>query len=246
MAVVLLMWGGRSYFQGYLHQVKEERPFLDVTNRQMSLFLWQNPEFMRINAKSKSGYLPGFQYLEGSVAMEAGAPEEIVQVSPEVLFRYHVWSRLVSTEMPARAIPEGEFLQFLDYAPEWRPKNWPAAPKGYQDLLPTLKSGTNDLSRLQEGVVPLEVRTAFVGWKNFTKEQEAIKASRITYGQVLDLIAVAPHYARNFWQNIVDSNQGTYVKGIDKSEGKDLVPDKDMPEFLRIAVYNFEQAKRGL
>ncbi len=112
MAVVLLMWGGRSYFQGYLHQVKEERPFLDVTNRQMSLFLWQNPEFMRINAKSKSGYLPGFQYLEGSVAMEAGAPEEIVQVSPEVLFRYHVWSRLVSTEMPARAIPEGEFLQF--------------------------------------------------------------------------------------------------------------------------------------
>lgn len=246
MAVVLVMWGGRSYFQGYLQQVKEERPFLGVTNRQISLFLWYNPELMRVNVRSKSGYLPGFQYMEGSVAIEPGDSEQIVQVSPEVLFRYHTWSRLVRNELPARAISEAEFVQFLDYAPEWRPKNWPAAPKAYHDLIPTLTvGGTNELTKLPEGTMPSEVRLAFTGWKNFTKEREAIQALRVTYGQVQDLIAVAPHYARNYWQNIIDSDLGTYVKGVEKADAKEVVPDKDVPEFLRIAIYNLEQAKRG-
>ena len=137
MAVVLVMWGGREWFQNYLQEVKEERPFLDVTNRQISLFLWENPEYMRANVSSKSSYLPGFQYMESSVAMEPGAAEQLVQAPPEVLFRYHTWSRLVRDEATSRAIPEAEFVQFLDYAEEWRPKSWPTAPKGYRDLIPT-------------------------------------------------------------------------------------------------------------
>lgn len=247
MAVVLLMWGGREWFQNYLQEVKEERPFLDVTNRQVSLFLWQNPEYMRINASSKSAYLPGFQYAGNSVAIEPGAADQLVQAPPEVLFRYHTWSRLIRTEATPRAIPEAEFMQFLDYAEEWRPKNWANAPKGYQDLIPTLTvGGTNDLSKLQESVLPSEVRLAFIGWKNYTKEHDAIQALKVTYGQVQDLIATAPHYARNYWQNIIDSNNGDYVKGIEAASTKDVIPAKDVPEFLRIAVYNFEQAKRGL
>lgn len=246
MAVVLLMWGGREWLQGYLQEVKLERPFLDVTNRELSLFLWQNPEYMRVNASSKSAYLPGFQYLD-SVGMEPGAAEELVQAPPEVLFRFHTWSRLVRGEMTPRPIPEAEFVQFLDYAPEWRPKNWPSAPKGYQDLVPNLVvGGVKDLAKLQESVLPLDVQIAFIGWKNYTKEQEGIKGLKVSYGQVLDVIATAPHYARNFWQNIIDSNQGSYVKGLDKAPAKDMVPKSDLPEFLRIAVYNFEQAKRGL
>jgi len=90
------------------------------------------------------------------------------------------------------------------------------------------------------------VRLAFIGWKNYTKEQEAIRAMKVTWGQVQDLIASAPDYARNYWQSIIDSNSESYIKGIEKAAAKDVIAEQDVPEFLRIAVYNFEQAKRGL
>src|SRR5262249_24912101 len=58
-----LLWVGYSWYQNSIFNKIKVSPFLQVTNRQMSLFLWQNPEYMRINAPNKAVYLPGFQYV---------------------------------------------------------------------------------------------------------------------------------------------------------------------------------------
>ena len=73
--VASLLWGGGSWVRENKMWMAENSPFLQVTNREFSLFLWQFPEFMRINVSEKSGYLPGFQYM-GKVAMESGKEEE--------------------------------------------------------------------------------------------------------------------------------------------------------------------------
>ena len=43
---------GKILTEKVLHQ-----PFYQVTNREMSLFLWSNPELMRMHAQYKTGYL---------------------------------------------------------------------------------------------------------------------------------------------------------------------------------------------
>ena len=44
-----LIWGGGNWFGGYLQKEKKQDPFLEVTNREFSVFLWQFPNFMRMN-----------------------------------------------------------------------------------------------------------------------------------------------------------------------------------------------------
>src|SRR5271154_2343172 len=64
ITITALLWGGGSWYTKRMNQEIRSSPFLQVTNRQLSLFLWQFPEYMRANARTKNGYLPGFQYQE--------------------------------------------------------------------------------------------------------------------------------------------------------------------------------------
>jgi len=55
VALMALLWGVGSQYAGFIQEKTQKRPFLQVTNRDMSLFLWQHPQRMRAHRKRKSG-----------------------------------------------------------------------------------------------------------------------------------------------------------------------------------------------
>lgn len=241
-ALLSLIWGSSSWYDGKLSLLVNESPFLQVTNREISLFLWQNPEYMRNNSKNKNGYLPGFQYID-KVTLNVVDADQYAVAPPELLFRYHTWHRLVSGEFTERAIPKKEFVEFLTYAEEWHPTYWPNAPKEYIALMGQLAKMTpeDDLSKLSTNELPLEVRMAFQGWKNYFKEGEAINNVKPTFSQMRKFLASHPHYARNYWQNIVQDTTPNYLKslnaGVESSDS--TVPSDEMSSFLKAAFYNY-------
>lgn len=245
VAIVAILWGAGSWYAGYLGQKQADRPFLQVTNRDMSLFLWQNPEFMRVNAKTKSGYLPGFQYTD-RVSVEPALADQFAIAPPEVLFRYHTWSRLIGEEYIARPIPVGEFSDFLDYCQEWQPKYWKDAPEAYKNTVAALdRNATLNLAQLPESTLPNVVRIAFQGWKNYMVEGAAINQLKPTYKQVSAFLRQHPHFARNFWQNIFDDESHRYLGSLAKQPDSDqVVPDSELAPFLKVVLFNFLQAAR--
>lgn len=238
--VTALFWGGSEWYYTKLGNLFDSSPFLRVTNRQISLFLWQNPEFMRVNAKSKNGYLTGFQYID-KVSIEEGYADNYAVAPPELLFRYHTWSRLVKDEFSARPIPIDEFQEFLKYAIEWQPGYWPNAPSGYVKMIQNLpKQEQKDLNDLPMSELPFDVRIAFQGWKNFFKDGEAINQMKPTYGDLQKFLSKNPHYARNYWRNIVQDTKPNYLKSFtDQMNLEKVIPNTEMTSFLRVALYNF-------
>ncbi len=235
------LWAGSNWYNGKLNLMVRSSPFLQVTNRQLSLFLWQNPEYMRINAKEKGSYLPAFHYLD-KVTVDIAQADHFAMAPPELLFRYHVWDRLVRVEFSPRPIPKKDFMDFLSYAEEWHPRYWPDAPAGYIKLVENLASNPADnLATLPVAVLPTDVRIAFEGWTNYFKDAEAINEIQPTYSQMRAFLEGHPHYARNFWRNIVATVAPAYLSSVTSAQAKgdSLVPVDDMTSFLKVAVYNY-------
>lgn len=244
---VALMWGGSSWFNQKLDHEVESSPFLQVTNRQMSVFLWQFPEHMRVNAKSgKAGYLPGFQYID-SLAIEPGMAEKFVEAPPELLFLYHTWNRLLRSEFIVRPIQLSEFKEFLLYAQEWQPKNWPEAPNDYARFAnELLQSKAIDPASLPEVEAPKEVLQAFQGWKNFFKEGESINQMNPTYEQMAAFLERSPHYSRNYWRNLLIDEYPKYLKTFYSGDYTPTlaIPKNELAPFLKVAIYNYLQTQK--
>lgn len=243
-AVMAIYWGGYSWYTKLWFEEVSRSPFLQVTNRQLSVFLWQFPEYMRVNASSKSGYLTGFQYHD-KVSLFPLVADEYAAAPPSLLFLYHSWDRLIRKEWTSRLIPKEEFLQFLAYAEEWLPAYWPQAPKEYAGWVNKLKNGTapEELSGLSDDILPIDVRQAFEGWKNFMKEGEAINKAAFTFEQLAAFLKKNPHYARSNWRNIMDENYPRYLwtYSFEKFDLKEQIPQEEVAPFLRVALFNFLQ-----
>lgn len=237
-----LLWGGGSWIIKNKNKLYGNNPFLQVSNRQFSLFLWQNPEYMRTNVSSKAAYLPGFQYLE-KINIEPGQAEAFVEAPLEVMFAYHVWHRLLSDEIPLREISKEQFLQFLNYSDEWKPQNWPLAPSAYKSFVEDLpKSSLKNLEKLPLTTLPLEVRQAFEGWKNYFIEGEKINEVKPNFGEMENFLSLYPHYARNYWRNLYLENKPNYLKTFTSNQFK---PDEEIPEdelsaLLKVNFYNYK------
>lgn len=235
-----LVW----YFTGrHVEQVeafKASNNFLRVSNRDFSLFLWQNPEFMRINAKQKSGYLPAFQYLGGDVTVEPELADKWVEAPNEVLFRYHMWDLLIGGKYFSRPIPQSEFLEFLKEDPEWEPQYWKEAPDEYIALLKLIRGGNTyeNLNLLNEREMPLIVRRAFQGWRNYKLEGAAVNAVSPTYSELNFFLNENPNYSRARWKNILSDTQPNYLRSEGK-RGTEKVPAGELSPFLKTALYNF-------
>lgn len=243
-AAVALLWGASNWYGGKINLIVQKSPFLQVTNRDLSLFLWQNPEFMRVNVKEKSNYLPAFNN-NNKITVDVASADQYAVAPPELLFRYHTWHRLVSKEFTERPIPIKDFQDFLSYAQEWLPVYWPGATPSYARLVDGLpKSKVKDLSALPQEELPLVVRIAFQGWQNFFKEGEAIDKVGATQKQMQEFLSSHPHYARNYWQNIVHDSVPNYLKSIssDKAASDSPVPSSELAPFLKVAVYNYLQS----
>jgi len=244
--VACLLWGYSSWIQGFLVKEAGSKPFLDVTNREMSIFLWNAPTYMRSHVKSKTGYLTGFKYQDKDT-LELATTEDIVVAPPELLFLYHTWHRLVGSDTIARPIPLVEFREFLNYAEEWQPSHWKQAPPKYAEFVESLSTTTlKDLQMVPEASLPQIVRQAFLGWKNYFKEGPAINTFKPTYAQVQAFLEGHPFYARNYWRNIQDLAGPHYLETLTlgKFNPTDIVPEDQVPPFLKVALFNAKQSSQ--
>lgn len=248
--VVSLIWGGRQWYSNFIQKEKTHEPFLEVTNRQFSVFLWQFPSYMRVSVRSKGSYLPGFLATRENFNSATG--EEFVSASPDLLFLYHTWKRLLVPDAIIRPIEAKEFAEFLEYLPEWQPKNWPEAPSGYVKLVESLSDAQNNLQTLPESTLPMLVKQAFQGWKNYFKEGPQINALEPTFQQVTDFLKQHPTYARNYWRNInqvagLQIAGSHYLYGL--LEGNESlaakVPSEQLTPFLKVALFNTEQLSKS-
>lgn len=254
MVFIIIMFTSKMGYQNVTEKEYEAKPFLDVTNRDMSVFLWQFPEFMRSNVKRKGGYLPAFEYIDTEL-VNPYAADQIVIAPPELLFLFHTWSRLLSDKLILRPIIASEFLEFLEKDKQWQPQFWKGAPKDYGKFVESLPIRLgDDLQAESVAVFPHNVRQAFGGWKNYFKEGALINVLQPTYKQVEVFLVGHPHYARNFWRNIsqvegisvaglryLESLQVNDMVNLDKEN--EPVPISEISTFLRVALYNFFQAE---
>lgn len=241
---IALLWGIGNWYTDKINILFRQSPFLQVTNRDLSLFLWQNPEYMRINAKEKASYLPAFKYLD-KVTMDLAYADQYAAAPPDLFFRYHTWNRLISNEFTEREIPLKEFREFLSYAEEWEPAYWPGATKEYIHFVENLAtSEVKDLNSLSYSELPLSVRMAFQGWKNYFKEGVVIDHLAVSHQQLHKFLISHPHYARNYWQNIVKENVPNYLKSGEAEEelNEAMIPSNELTAFLKVAIYNYFQS----
>lgn len=229
--------------------VEEERveiygstPFLRVTNREYSLFLWQNPEFMRQNMKSKRNYLEAWG---DNLTVDPAEAEAWVEAPHEGLFLYHTWKRLIGDNYYPRAIPLTEFKEFLKADPEWHPKYWKGSTNQYRDLITWIEEGYeySNLNNLSVYELPIVVRQAFTGWKNFTKESEQINNLKPTYSDLRAFVSNYPHFKRPLWINLVKETRPDYLIPV-QADSHEIVPDSQMDGLLKMALYNTLNAFR--
>ncbi|MCB1111189.1 MAG: hypothetical protein H7A37_00465 [Chlamydiales bacterium] len=246
-AVVAVFWGVGSWYTKQIDEKVESSPFLQVTNRELSLFLWQFPQHMRQHVKAKTGYLPGFEYVD-KIGIAEGLADVYAVAPPKVLFLYHTWDRLLRSQVPMRVVPPKEFMDFLEQNPEWLPDQWPAAPEGYAALVKGLKDSSYiDLSKLPASTFPKEVHLAFQGWKNYFKEGDKINLVMPTYGEMEKFIRRYSHYARNYWQNILNETYPKYLMSFTAggNDPKAVMPSDEIAPFLKVSLYNEKMQAAG-
>lgn len=252
MAVLAsLLWGGKGWYDNFLRKEVSHDPFLEVTNREFSIFLWQFPSFLRVNVNKKSGYLPGF--LSTNENFEIASAEEYVSAPPDLIFLYHTWNRLLSDDYIARKIIPSEFDDFLLQLPEWNPTNWKNAPEGYRQLIEKKSyAKVENLQTLPESDLPIVVRKAFLGWKNYFLEGPRINEIKPTFAQIKTFLDQHPHYARNFWRNIefIHGQEVAGPKYLDALLRETFIPDAIFPKeqlapFLKVALFNAQQAQEN-
>lgn len=232
-----LILGASFLYHSALARQFEQNPFLQVTNRQISLFLWQNPQHMRVHVKHKNGYLPAFEYAE-KIGLNPDYADDFAIAPPELLFSYHTWNRLLGNIVIPRVIKSSEFRTFIAATPEWKPDYWKDAPTGFVNLMENLNSQNEfNLQLLSFDTLPLAVRQAFLGWKNYYFEGRQINSFSPTQDLLKEFIAAYPHYGRNFWCNLVGDS---YLKSFTEN------PDNPIDSFqlsaeLKAALYNFQQ-----
>ncbi len=233
-----------GWYDGIVSTEKKTEPFLDVTNRDFSVFLWQFPSFIRSNSSKKIGYLTGF--FKDKAALNLADAEKLVSAPPDLLFLYHTWKRLLVPEQTYWAITPQQFEEFLNDSKEWDPANWPNAPKGYVQLLQGQEyKKTENLQTLPEETLPKIVRMAFQGWNNYFKEGSQINNLNPTVHDVQQFLEAHPHYKRNYWRNIQEIADQEVAgpnyllillnKSLNRSE---KLPSEQVPAFLKVAMHN--------
>ena len=240
--IVAIGWGIGSWRKKTIGQKKRENILLQVSNRDFSIFLWENPQFMRPNKRLGSYYLEDFDGKD-KIHLNFLKADKWVQVSHEVLFIYHTWKRLVGQYNYRAPISPFEFKNFVNDCPEWRSINWPNAPKEYKKILMDEKFlYINNLQELSYLELPLKVRKAFLGLKAFYKEGEAINTQEITYGSLRGFLRVYPNFSRNLWLGIYEQDYPNYLLDVDKAHISDyeIVPYDHLSPLLRFAFYQYQ------
>lgn len=242
--VVLIVWGTMSWYQGKTESGKNQKPFLEVTNRQLSVFLWQFPSYLRANVSKKIGYLTGF--FTDRVEVDNSAADEFAVAPPELLFLYHTWDRLLAPDYIAKPFTAADFDKFLAQEEIWQPAKWKDAPKGYVDMISSKSyEKTEDLETLSKDLLPIIVRQAFQGWRNYYADGEKINQLSPTIDQVVKFIHAHPKYGRNYWRNIgyvygqpIAGEKYLQLMLTNSKPSDEKFPSDQLASFLKVAMFN--------
>lgn len=243
-AVIAIGWGMSGWVERKGQEERQKSPFLEVTNREFSLFLWHFPSFLRGPASAKNGYLDAFEANQPQMKPEKA--DLWVTAPPELIFLYHTWNRLLAADPLITSIPSEEFIRFLDEVPEWKPLYWKAAPSEYEEWLKAKKYLTMpELQQATEQELPLVVRQAFQGWKNYMLEGEQINQLKPTVGEAAAFVEKYPHYGRSYWRNL-HAVQGQRVAGINylkslrepSADPEAPMQEDELAVFFKIAFFN--------
>ncbi|MCH9625482.1 MAG: hypothetical protein S4CHLAM123_06560 [Chlamydiales bacterium] len=227
--ISLLAWGLGIWLHKVAVEKRNEFAFYRVTNREFSLFLWQHPDFMHSDIETKLENLPHF-HSQDEIQVVPQYADMYVIASIDLLFRYHVWNRLLGKTLAPRPIPADEFYTFIHENQEWLPTFWAKAPKEYKKLLLKLpKMEAKDIQGASKKALPFEVRLAFQGWKNITREWKSIEDVNPNYAQMQAFLAEHPHYRRSYWRNL----EPDYLVSFTEEEVGEL------SDFLKIGYYNY-------
>lgn len=249
-AISAIILGSRGWYEGFLQKERSREPFLEVTNREFSVFLWQFPSYIRSNVSKKTGYLPGFFIDRENV--DPAKADEFVSAPPDLIFLYHTWSRLLESGQIIRPITPADFTEFLGKFEEWQPAHWKQAPEDYVKMVNSKSyQEVENLQNLPLMTLPLIVRQAIQGWKNYFQEGPQINESSPTVGQVQTFLEQYPSYARNYWRNI-NEVAGQPVAGenylklllLGSPPTSEKFPADQLAPFLKAALYNAEQANQ--
>ncbi|MCH9626285.1 MAG: hypothetical protein S4CHLAM123_14810 [Chlamydiales bacterium] len=225
LATVALIWGVGVWQKNIEKERLKKEPFYQVTNRDFSLFLWDFPEYMRSNHDLSEAYLPHF-HTRDQIHVIPELADEYVSAPPSILYLYQTWNRLLGERISSQPISERGYALFLQENPEWLPEYWKMAPEGYKKLVSRLnKLGNQDLQSLSDEVLPLKARRAYQGWLNFARDWEKIHLFMPKKEEVEAFIESNPHYARNYWCNLLPH----YLEPFNSAE---------IPYFLKRALYS--------
>lgn len=235
--ILCLFWNYGNFADKHHTTSSNLTPFSNVTNRQLSVFLWQHPEFMRVNKKNVFGYLPGFSSKD-KIRVIPKMADEIVKAPPETLFAYHTWNRLIGVYTFPRPITVPEFRLFLRQQVEWHPRSWSSAPQSFVDMVESVEK--KEVSALQFEALPFEIQQAYIGWKNYFFEGDQINEVKVTYRELTSFLSSHPHYRRHYWQNILKKELPDYLKSLDSDnfQPDDPYPDRELAPFLKVALWN--------
>jgi hypothetical protein len=146
----------------------------------------------------------------------------------------------VASEQPMQPINPKDFEEFLQHSAEWQPANWKKAPDSYVKFIQN-----GELENKEWNDVPMIVRLAFQGWKNYHKEGTAINQLNPTLPEMEQFLKEYPHYGRSFWRNIeeVDGLQiagKNYLKMLLESPPSNVhFPSGQIAPFLKVAYFNY-------
>lgn len=226
------LWGISRWQEAILAEKQKIFPFYQVTNREFSLFLWQNPEFFKEYAQLNLGHIAP----DDDILLLPENAEALVSVPSKVLFRYHVWDRLIKRYPVKRSLPTHLFAEFLENNQEWLPRYWKAAPAPYRLFMENRETfSEKELPPL----IPLEVKIAYQGWLNYFKEWEEIQQLHPTQGEMESFLDVYPHYARSYWRNILRKEKPNYLINLYEEGQHQKLNEDEMTTFLQIAIYNY-------
>ena len=100
-----------------------------------------------------------------------------------------------------------EFKTFLSKYEEWTPLYWKGATRGYEELYKEIQNNTapDNLATTLQIDLPEDAREAFIGWKNFTMEKEALKNFSPTFDLLKEFLTRIPQFPKELLDQCPES-----------------------------------------
>jgi hypothetical protein len=87
------------------------------------------------------------------------------------------------------------------------------------------------------------MQIALQNWRNLQQEALPFAEFKPDKKLVRAFLKEYPTYARSYWQNVLEERFPRYL--IDVNDGDGALPPDQLPTFLKLALFNYQQLKPG-